>query len=148
MDASRLSFGEMVWGASGLALLIFMFFPWYAEDAGLGPQNLSAWSAFALIDLVLFLVAALAIGLAAARAAGARPPDLPAPPATLVAAAGALAALLVLFRLFELPDPDIADADIGRKVGVYLGLISSAGIAVGGIAAMRGIGGPAKRRRR
>ena len=151
MDASRLSFGESVTGASGLALLVFMFFPWYAQDVGLGPENLSAWSALAFIDLLLFLVAALAIAMAVARAAGAMPRDLPASPGTIVAAAGALAALLVLYRIVELPSPDIADADISRKFGVYLGLIAAAGIAFGGATATKeraSAGRPRRRPRR
>jgi hypothetical protein len=147
VDASRLSFGEQVAGASGLALLIFLFFPWYVEDAGLGPENMSAWSAFGFIDLLLFLIATLAIAMAVARAARLIPTNLPAPPGTIVAAAGALAALLVLYRLLELPSPAIADADIGRKVGVYLGLIASLGIAFGGVTAMNE-SSPGRRRRR
>jgi len=122
----------MVAGGSGLALLIFMFFPWYVEDTGLGPENLSAWSAFAFIDVLLFLIAALAIAMAVARAADALPPDLPASPATIVAAAGGLGALLVLYRILELPGADIPDTDVGRKLGVYLGLLASLGIAFGG----------------
>ena len=136
MDASRLSFGEIVAAASGLALLVFMFVPWYRNDRGFDLQSLSAWKAFALIDLVLFVAAALAIGLAAARAARAMPPNLPASPATIVAAAGALAALLVLYRIVELPDPGVEGVEIGRKIGVYLGLIASLGISLGGLTAI------------
>ena len=147
MDASRLSFGEMVAAGSGLALLIFMFVPWYRNDRGFDVQSLSAWKALAVIDLVLFLAAALAIGLAAARAARAMPRDLPASPATIVAGAGALAALLVLYRIVELPDPGVEGVEIGRKIGVYLGLIASIGIALGGLTAMSE-GTPARSSRR
>ena len=148
MDASRLSFGEIVAAASGLALLIFMFVPWYRNDRGFDLQSLSAWKAFAFIDLVLFAAAALAIGLAAARAARAIPPDLPASPPTVVAAAGALATLLVLYRIVELPDPGVDGVEIGRKIGVYLGLIASIGIALGGLTAMsEGSRGRGSRRR-
>ena len=148
MDASRLSFGEIVAAASGSALLIFMFVPWYRNDRGFDLQSLSAWKAFALIDLVLFVAAALAIGVAAARAARAIPPDLPASPATIVTAAGALAALLILYRIVELPDPGLEGAEIGRRIGVYLGLIASIGIALGGLAAMsEGSTGRSSRRR-
>lgn len=147
MDASRLSFGEIVSAASGLALLVFMFVPWYRNDRGFDLQSLSAWKAFALIDLVLFVAAALAIGLAAARAARAMPPNLPASPATIVAAAGALAALLVLYRIVELPDPGVEGVEIGRKIGVYLGLIASLGIALGGLTAISE-GSPARGARR
>lgn len=136
MDVARLSFGERVAVAGAVALVIFMLLPWYEEDTGLGPRNLSAWQALGLIDVLLLLIALTVIGLVLARAAGALPPNLPVPPATTMAGAGALAALLVLYRLLELPSPDIPDADIGRKIGVYLGLLASLGIAFGGFTAM------------
>ena len=136
MDVSRLSFGEMVAAASGLALLLFMFVPWYRNDRGFDVQSLSAWKAYALIDLVLFIAAALAIAMGVARAARAIPPNLPMSPAMIVAAAGALAALLVLYRILEPPDPGMDGVEIGRKIGVYLGLIASVGVALGGLTAM------------
>lgn len=136
VDASRLSFGERVAGGSGLALFIFMFFPWYGVDIGIGSDDFSAWTAFDFIDLLLFLAAAIAIGMAVARAAGAMPPNLPAPPGMIVAGAGALAALLILYRIIELPGPDVEAVEIGRKIGVYLGLLAALGIAFGGFTAM------------
>ena len=145
MDTSKISFGEMVAGASGLALFIFMFFPWYGlktEVEGLGDVegvNGNAWEFFSIIDIILLLVALRAVGMAVARAAGAMPADLPAPAGTIVAVAGALALLLILFRLISAPDPDITgDAvDLSRKVGVFLGLIAAAGITFGGFTAMK-----------
>ncbi|MBA3436545.1 MAG: hypothetical protein ACR2F4_03610 [Thermoleophilaceae bacterium] len=144
MDRSKISFGEMVAGASGLALFIFMFFPWYglkSEVEGLGDiegVNGNAWEFFSFIDILLLLVALLAVGMAVARAAGAMPSDLPAPAGMIVAVAGVLAVLLILFRLISAPDPDITgDAvDLSRKVGIFLGLIAAAGIAFGGYTAM------------
>lgn len=144
MDTSRISFGEMVAGASGLALFVFMFFPWYGiktKFEGLGDieaVNGNAWEFFSFIDILLFLVVVVAVGMAVARAAGAMPANLPAPPGTIVAAAGALAVLLILFRLVSVPDPAITgDAvDLSRKIGIFLGLIAAAGIAFGGYTAM------------
>ncbi len=144
VDTSKISFGEMVAGASGLALFIFMFFPWYGlktEVEGLGEVegvNGNAWEVFSIIDILLLLVALLAVGMAVARAAGAMPADLPAPAGMIVALAGALALLLILFRLISAPDPDITgDAvDLSRKIGVFLGLIAAAGITFGGYTAM------------
>ena len=140
MDTSKISFGEMVAGASGLALFIVMFFPWYGiktEFEGLGDVegvNGNAWESFSFIDIILFLVIVLAVGMAAARAAGAMPSGLPAPAGTIVAAAGALAVLLILFRLVSAPDPGDA-VDLSRKIGIFLGLIAAAGIAFGGYTA-------------
>lgn len=145
MDTSRISFGEMIAGASGLALFIILFFPWYGvsiQGAGSdfdGP-DFSAWESFSFIDILLFLVAVTAVGLVAARALGAMPAGLPAPPGLIIAAAGALALLLVLFRLIDTPGEDFSgfgvEADITRKVGVFLGLLAAAGITFGGWTAM------------
>lgn len=144
MDTSRISFGEMVAGVSGLLLFIVMFFPWYgieAEFEGLGDiasANVNAWEAFSFIDILLFLVVLVAIGMALARAAGAMPADLPAPAGMIVAAAGALAVLLILFRLLSAPDPEFTgdSVDLSRKIGIFLGLLAALGIGFGGYTAM------------
>ena len=147
MDASRISFGEMVAAASGLALLLFMFFPWYGfggksvEVPGSGTistpgADVNAWQALSFVDLVLFLIAAVAIGLALARAADAMPSGLPAPPATIVLAAGALAVLLVLYRILDVPGAPIEGFENGRKIGIFLALLAAGGIAFGGYTAM------------
>lgn len=132
MDTSKVSLGEMIAGASALALFIFMFLPWYGVD-GLGgfvSANANAWEAFSLIDLLLLLAVVVVAGLVIARAADALP-ELPQPPATIIAGAGAVALLLVFFRLV-FPPVD----DVGREIGLFLGLLASAGIAYGGWRAM------------
>ena len=143
MDTSRISFGEMVAGVSGLALFIFMFLPWYGasvdfEGVGSVSESANAWEALSFIDILLLIVALLAIGLAVARAMGAVPANLPAPPGTIVAAAGALAVLLVLFRILSIPGPDVEvdGVDFSRKIGVFLALLAAAGVAFGGWTAM------------
>ena len=138
MDTSRISFGEMVAGASGLALFIFMFVGWYGiEDA---PGSANAWESFSFIDILLFLVAAIAVAQAVARATGAMPADLPAPAGLIVAGAGALAVILILFRIISTPDFGASDfgvdIDTTRKIGVFLGLIAAGGITFGGYTAM------------
>lgn len=140
MDTSRISFGEMVAAASGVALFIFMFFPWYGVDVeglpGVGDTpDFSAWEAFDLIDILLFLAAAIAVAIAVLRALGSMP-DLPAPPGRIVLIAGAVATVLVLFRLLVTPGEDTellgVDIEITRKIGIFLGLIAAGGIAYGG----------------
>ena len=63
-------------------------------------------------------------------------PDLPAPPAQIIMIAGVVALVLIVFRLLFTPDLDSSaidiDVDLGRKIGVFLGLIAAAGIAYGG----------------
>jgi hypothetical protein len=136
VDTSKLSLGDQIAAVSGIALFIVMFLPWYGVDVNVGPisasESANAWEALSFIDILLFLIALVAVGVPAAKAAGSLPDDVPG--ALLVLAAGAFGVLLVLFRLIDLPTPDISAAgvDFGRKIGIFLGLVATAGIAYGG----------------
>ena len=142
MDTSRISFGEMVAGASAVALLIFMFFPWYGVSTEVpgfeASVNANAWEAFGLIDILLFLVILLTLGLVAARATGNMPTGLPAPPGLIIAVAGAVALVLIVIRIINIPGPevDVEGVDFGRKIGIFLGLIAAGGITFGGYTAI------------
>lgn len=145
MDWSRIRFGEMIAGAAAGALFIFMFFPWYGASAQvrggkISGGNTNAWQAFSFIDILLFLVVAVTIGLVLARAADAIPATLPAPAGLIVAVAGGVAVLLILFRLVITPGEDVVglglQVEVGRKIGVFLGLIAAGAIAFGGYTAM------------
>ncbi len=149
VDTSRISFGEMVAGVSGLALFIIMiFFSWFGYDVGTGVEGLgvdtpglTAFEWMSFLDIILLLICLVAVGLAAARAAGSIP-QLPYPPGLIVAVAGALAVLIILFRLLVPGDGPIPgdlgslSIDATREIGVFLGLIAAAGIAFGGYTAM------------
>jgi hypothetical protein len=136
MDTSKLTLGEQIAAASGIALLIVMFLPWYGIDVNVGPisasESANAWEALSFIDILLFLIALVAIAVPVAKAMGSLPDEVFGP--LLVLVAGGLGVLLVLFRLIDLPTPDISAAgvDFGRKIGIFLGLIATAGIAYGG----------------
>lgn len=153
MDTSKVSPGEAIAGISALALFIFLFLPWYGIDSvggfGVGDLggSLSAWEAFSFIDILLFLAAVVVVGLVLAHAADATP-ELPQPPALIIAVAGVLALVLILFRLLVTPDLDTSsvDVDLGRKIGIFLALVSAAGIAYGGWRAMNEpVAGPGDR---
>ena len=142
MDASRLSFGETVAAASGVLLLFTMFvFDWFGYDDVPGGAN--AWEWMSFLDIVLFICGLVAIALAVMRAGGSMP-QLPWPPGLIVAGAGALALLIVLFRLVfpgDGPLDEIAaglgvEPDSTRKFGVFLGLLAAGGMAYGGYTAM------------
>lgn len=139
VDLNRLSMGEKVAGASGVALFFIMFiFDWFGNDFG----GANAWQSFGLIDLILFVTLVAAIALAF-MAAGQQSVNLPVALSAVVAALGILATVLVLFRILSPPDFGVSSdaldggADIGRKIGVFLGLIASAGIAYGGWVSMQ-----------
>lgn len=145
MDSSRISFGEMIAAIAAGALFVFMFVPWYGASASLNGGKVNgvkanAWQAFSIIDILLFLVVAVTLGLVLARAAGKIPAELPAPAGLIVAVAGALAVLLILFRILNTPGEDVigfgAQVEVGRKIGVFLGLLAAAAITFGGYTAM------------
>jgi hypothetical protein len=130
MDIARLRRGELIAGASGLALFIIMFFNWFGvEEFGIG-VSFNAWESFDFIDLVLLLTVIVAVGLAVATAA-ARTVALPVAASAITAGLGIIATLLVLYRIIDPPE------ELGREFGVWLGLIASAGVAAGGWLSMQ-----------
>jgi hypothetical protein len=138
MDLSRTSQAERIAAAGAVLLLISLFFKWYGASVEAGgfsaSTSVSAWEALSIIDILLFLLGLVVLALVLARAAGAVPPELPLPPAQILLGAGALAVLLVLFRIIDLPTPgDLPDGvDVSRKFGIFLALVSAAAIAYGG----------------
>ena len=145
MDVSRLNTGEKVAGISGIALLLIMFIPdWFTYGEGAFEAGGSAWDTMELIRFILFLAAASAIALAVV-AANQSQVDLPVALSAVTAGLGILAVVLVLFRLISPPDFGLGDvaeafggeADVGRGIGVFLGLIATGGVAAGGWLAMQ-----------
>ena len=139
MDFSKLGVGDQIAAVSGLVLLVVMFLPWYGVDVNVAgfsaSTSVNAWEAMSFIDILLFLAALVAIGVPVARATGSLPDDVPG--SLLILAAGGIALLLALFRLIDIPAPDVPAAaessvDFGRKIGLFLGVLAAAGITYGG----------------
>src|SRR5918998_5236485 len=144
MASRRLGPGELLAGASGLLLLLALFLPWFGLDGrvrvpGTGEaitvegRSVDAWEAFGAIDLVLVAVAVIAVTLpvVALRAT---------PPRALVDAltgAATLAALLIVYRLIDVPEIPVEEEpgdtayETGRRLGTFFGLLCTAGIAWG-----------------
>jgi hypothetical protein len=129
----------MIAAGSGVALLIFMLLPWYGVDVNVAgfsaSESANAWETLSFIDILLFLVALVAVGVPLANAAGVLPPDVPG--ALLVFAAGAVGLLLVLYRIIDIPAPDVPSlaedtVDFDREIGLFLALIATAAITYGG----------------
>ena len=113
MDTSKLTTGDIIAGVGGIVLLISLFLPWYGvsvDVAGFSAsESGSGWEVLGSIDILLFLIAVAAIALVLARAAGALPADIPAP--VVLLGLGALAVLLVLYRIIDIPtEGDVPDA--------------------------------------
>lgn len=136
MDTSRLTSGDISAGVGGIVLLISLWLPWYGVSVNVAgfsaSEDASGWEVFSTIDIILFLVAIAAIALVALKAVGQLPADVPVP--VVLLALGALAVLLILYRLIDTPAPaDLPDEiDVTRKIGLFIGLIGAAGIAYGG----------------
>jgi len=146
--ARKLSLGEKLSAASGVLLFVAMFLDWFgAEVAGVtgfsgdiagGGGSWTAWDALEVIPVFLMLAIVLALGVALVRLTDADL-ELSVSLNAFVAAAGALAFLLILYRIVFPPDfgvPGVA-VDTTLKLGVFLALIFAAGIAYGGWSAMR-----------
>lgn len=121
-------------GASGVALLIFMFLPWYGVDFGIagirGSVTASAWKVFSYTDLLLFLAGVSAIAAFVLTTQG----HEQAPNAIKAAAGlGALCTLLVVYRIINQPGPNDL---IKVKVGAFLGLIAVAALTYGAVKSM------------
>jgi multisubunit Na+/H+ antiporter MnhB subunit len=125
MDLRRLRAGEWVAAASGVALLVSLFLPWY------GPESRTAWESLAAIDVLRAFVAASGVLLAIATATHAVP-AVPIALSALVTFAGIFGVLLVLFRVLDLPD-----GTTGREWALWLGLAGAVGIVAGAVIAMR-----------
>ncbi len=138
MDATRLSRGEMIAAGSAIALLLFMFLPWFGGGGGevatgigvieVEDVNFNAWQSFDFIDLLMLVTIIVAVGGAAMSASSA---SAAVPISAITTGLGALSTLLVLYRVIDPP------YDAGRKFFLFLGLIACAGIAVGGWLAMQ-----------
>lgn len=142
MHVSRVSRGEAIAAAAGLALLVFMFLPWFGgslsgNGAPIKVPTSTGWEAFGgVFDVLIVLLAAGPIAIAAGRATDRLPP-LPFEQGALVLAAGALLALIVAIRLLDPPDvidvgvPSI-EVNSSRKIAAFLSLAAAAAIAYGG----------------
>jgi hypothetical protein len=118
MDLRRLRGGEWIALAGGILLVVSLFMPWYGDVSG--------FEAFTVIDVLLVLVAGVAIALAILQATQTGP-ALPVAFGVLTVTVGAIGVLLVLFRLIDSP------GDVGGPAGAaWLGLAAAVALTAGG----------------
>ena len=126
----------MIAGVSGALLLLVMFvFTWFdielpAQVLAEADTGVNAWQAFGFIDIVLFVACLVAVGLAVATMNSANV-GLPVAGSALTAGLGIISLILVAYRLVNPPDAPLG-LDTERGIGLFLGLILTAGIAYGG----------------
>jgi hypothetical protein len=113
----RVRVGEWLAGAGGVLMIVSLLQPWYAGASG--------YEALSVIDIVLTLIALLALSLPVLQATR-ESPALPVGAGVLSAAFGIPGVLLVLFRLID--DP-FSGAQV--RAGAWLGLAAALAIEVG-----------------
>jgi hypothetical protein len=139
LDSSRLRSGEIVAGIAGIALFVFLFFDWFgggAEVSGslvngtatLSHPGISGWDSLTDLPGFLIIMSGVAgIALAYLAATGQRV-NIPVRRGAITALLGALAVLLILWRMFA-GSPTL-------KIGVFLGLAAAIAITAGALMAL------------
>ena len=117
MDLRRLRLGEWLAAAGGVLMIVSLLLPWY--------QGASGYEALTVTDVLLTLIALLALALTVLQATR-DSPALPVAAGVLTVAFGAVGVLLVVFRLID--DP-FSGAEV--RAGAWLGLFAALAI-VGG----------------
>jgi hypothetical protein len=116
----KIDAGEVLAAVGGLLVFVALFLKWFGEASG--------WEAFESLDLVIAILALLAVGAVVSSilgsAGGPSPRALPWVGAVLLA--------IIAVQLIE-PPPVFADADPDRELGAWLALAGSALVLLGGI---------------
>jgi Protein of unknown function (DUF2510) len=119
VDTSRLSFGALITGVGGLLLLFGTFIDW--------AERTSAWKLYTFVDLLLVIVALIAIATAAMQLMT-DPPALPVRPADAALWGGVFALGVSI---------SVIDALEDSKFGLVLTFLASLVIIAGSVLARR-----------
>jgi hypothetical protein len=136
VEPRRLSRGDWIAATGGVVMLVALFLPWYGVDG----QKLSAWEAMALDDVILAIMALLAIS-ATIVVAIPRLMSVSVAITSLAILPAVVGLVLTIYRLISPAPP----GDVSLEIGAWLGLAAAAAIAYG---AWTGADdeGPARRR--
>jgi hypothetical protein len=121
--------GERVTWIAGLVLALSSFMDWYA-GSGVGVKLAVIGWHTGILGKLVFFVGLVVLLLVVARELGFELPPA-VPESLLVVALGTLAAIFVLIRVISIPD-SMLPAD-GRGVGIWISLLASLGVIVGGV---------------
>jgi hypothetical protein len=147
MDVDKLNTGEKIAGVSAVLLFIFMFFTWFGvEVSGSGGfsgevpgAGGSAWDALEFIPIILVITIVVALINVFLRLSDSEY-EPPVSMNVAVTVLGGLSVLLVLFRIIDPPSFGSfggVSVDGTLELGIFLGLITAAGIAYGGYRGMQ-----------
>ena len=131
-------------GLAAVALAITLFLPWYsvsvARESVFFGDNRSAFGVFSFVEAAVLLVALGVLVLLFARGER-RGFHLPGGDGTVILAAGAWAALLLLWRVFDRPDVAGRGVTVGITWGFFFAFLAAASLALAGLR-MRQAGHP------
>jgi hypothetical protein len=138
MAGDRSRYGLVVSALGAIVLGISVFLPWYGVSltaTGLAGQHVAALSAHqALHELNVILLVLVGLGLLDALLALARPvAAAPAGAGASVVVLGALAAVLVLYRMIERPTPAGPLLSLSLREGAWLALLGALTMVMGGL---------------
>lgn len=140
MDLSKLKLSDWVIGASFIVFFIASFLDWFTADisGGLFSVSVDGWDtdgSFFWVWIPLLLgIAMVAVAAIRAFSPQTQLPDLPIGWGQALFFAGVLAAALVLLK-FILGEDAPSGVDVSRSIGIFLALLATIGLAVGGFLA-------------
>lgn len=146
MDVKKLSTGEMIIGISGIVLFFDSFLDWFGLEIKGVPGASGAESAWSFtLPLFAVLLGIAMVVLVALRAFGVVLPEkIGGYGFRLLYLLGGLAFLLVLLKIIVGPDyntgPFSDSVNKTRELGAFIGLLATAGLAVGGFMAAKEAG--------
>jgi hypothetical protein len=121
--------GERVTWVSGLVLMLSALMGWYTGSGDGVTLAVTGWHT-GLIGKIVFFIGLAVLAIVALRESGL---ELPAavPESLVVLALGAVATVLVLIRVIDVPE-SVLPAD-GRWLGIWVSLVAALGVIVGGL---------------
>ncbi len=123
----------MAGAIGGLGLLAAGFLPWYSA----GGENATAWQAFSITDVIL--AAAAVMGMSVALCVLARlSVSYPFAGSSVATGFGAVAVILIVYRMIDPP----GGGGVDLEIGAWAGLVCAAAITIGGYMGMQPMKSP------
>jgi hypothetical protein len=134
-DLSGLSKELQLAGLAAVALAVSLILPWYEKSffshGQVVQDNVSAFGVFTFIEAAVLLVALAVLFLVWARSQR-KGFHLPGGDGVAITLAGAWAALLLVWRLFDKPDIQGPGATIGIQWGIFGALLAAGALIAAG----------------
>lgn len=149
MDLNKLSTGDKLILGSTIGLFVFSFLPWFSVSVDGGSlvgsfsQDFSGWDVGFLWGRFPLFLAVLMAAYVGVRAFSpdTQVPTLPVAWGQALLGVGVLCAFLVILKLLIGEDAggaaDIAGVEINRSYGLFLSVLATVGLAVGGFFKMQ-----------